>query len=135
METISFGDGDLFDSVFGQEAISYLTRDQFVEMRQADRFKEGEMMLILAVLEEARHLLLVPIRGEPYRRAFWETVGWYRRNDRQWPFSFNTVCEALKLEPSAVRKALQAIAEKNPVYKNKPIPKSNRRGGPKRVAA
>ena len=35
-----------------------------------------------------------------------EVVTWFASNDRQWPFSFERICEALSLEPEYIRSGL-----------------------------
>jgi len=35
-----------------------------------------------------------------------EVIAWIGSNDRQWPFSFERICEALNLEPEYIRTGL-----------------------------
>ena len=35
-----------------------------------------------------------------------EVIAWFASNDRQWPFSFERICEALSLEPEYIRSGL-----------------------------
>jgi hypothetical protein len=64
-----------------------------------------EQRLMAAVLEDAidvyRHG-----RVGTRRRLARDTEAWFRADDRSWPFSFVRICEALRLDPHAVRAAL-----------------------------
>jgi hypothetical protein len=39
-------------------------------------------------------------------RLFTETENWILEDDREWPFSFVNICEALAIEPHYFRKGL-----------------------------
>jgi|SRR5215813_6856875 len=72
-----------------------------------------QLKLRAAVLEEAFHCvnLKVSISGTQNRSAAErrrytardETVAWFASDDRDWPYSFVNICEALDLDPEAVR--------------------------------
>lgn len=68
----------------------------------------GVKGLLYAVLEESIRCFL----GSDARLRF-EAEQWIESGDRRWAFSFVTVCEALGLEPSAVRVALRRMQDSN----------------------
>jgi hypothetical protein len=70
--------------------------------------RSGVKGLLYAVLEESIRCFL----GADARLRF-EAEQWIESGDRRWAFSFVTVCEALGLEPSAVRVALRRMQERN----------------------
>jgi hypothetical protein len=72
-----------------------------------------EKRLMLAVLEEAvadfqKHVVATSRQGE---RLFREAADWFADDDRSWPFAFESICEALGLEPSWVRQGLARWAD------------------------
>lgn len=71
---------------------------------------EGERLLYVAVLELAVADLQKAGCGTRSPQA------WFRSNDRTWPFSFRRVCEALDLNPDAVRGALGVGLGLKPVH-------------------
>lgn len=67
--------------------------------------------LMLAVLEEA---LVTFQRGmnspvPEQRRRFCEVESWAGSNDTDWPFSFENICHALRLDPDYIRKGLRSL--------------------------
>ena len=70
--------------------------------------RSGVKGLLHAVLEESIRCFL----GADARLRF-EAEQWIESGDRRWAFSFVTVCEALGLEPSAVRVALRRMQQRN----------------------
>lgn len=65
--------------------------------------------LMLAVLEEAIHSLRSP---DSLARA--EAELWMTSRERRYVFSFAVICEALGLEPSAVRRSVIGLLDKRP---------------------
>ena len=68
----------------------------------------GEQRLMLAVLENAilayqKHVFSPGRRG---RKLFRETETWLLSHDRCSPFAFESICDALDLDPSYVRTGL-----------------------------
>lgn len=78
------------------------------ELPLANEHRSGVKGLLHAVLEESIRCFL----GSDARLRF-EAEQWIESGDRRWAFSFVTVCEALGLEPSAVRLALRRMQERN----------------------
>jgi len=74
----------------------------------------GEKRLMLAVLEEAvgtlhRYFNDTTCGG---RRAFVEAERWVRcTDDSSWPFAFENICEALKVDAERLRQGLEAWKE------------------------
>src|SRR5262249_41860813 len=65
---------------------------------------QPELALLSAVLREAVDTLLAGSTGR--RTAFREARDWFLSDDVCWPFSFLRICDALDLEPEAVRARL-----------------------------
>jgi hypothetical protein len=40
------------------------------------------------------------------QRLYWQAYQWVASEDREWPFTFVNICEALRLSPSAMRERL-----------------------------
>jgi hypothetical protein len=70
----------------------------------ASEHRSGVKGLLHAVLEESIRCFL----GSDQRLRT-EAEQWIESGDRRWAFSFVTVCEALGLEPTAVRVALRRM--------------------------
>jgi hypothetical protein len=63
---------------------------------------------MLAVLEDAINCFQANVmaeRGRP-KKLFNETVDWFLDRNDDWPFSFESVCEILRLNPDYVRRGL-----------------------------
>jgi hypothetical protein len=69
----------------------------------------GIRALMLAVLEDAIHSLRSP---DSLARA--EAELWMTSRERRYIFSFAVICEALGLEPSAVRRSVIGLLDKKP---------------------
>ncbi len=81
---------------------------QYFERVGADASSQPEKKLMLAVLEEAiatfqRHLLS---QSRQSRRLVQEFEAWAAAVDQDWPFSFENICTALRLEPAYLRLGL-----------------------------
>ena len=97
--------GSLFQS-------DHLLSIQFFENCRRKNSLEPERMLMLAVLEDAvvciqKYASASKGRG---KRWFRETMEWVLRDDDNWLFSFNNVCEAVDLDPGYVRRAMSQLA-------------------------
>jgi hypothetical protein len=79
-----------------------------------DRFNgrsilEGERRLMLAVLEDAvscfqKYAGATRPRGQ---RLFQEAEEWFSEEDQSWPFSFESICGVLGIDPEYFRSRLQ----------------------------
>jgi hypothetical protein len=64
--------------------------------------------LMVAVLEDALETFTscAGAADRRRRRLFAETESWFGSDDRAWPFSFASICDALDLDAGAIRSAL-----------------------------
>ena len=81
---------------------------QFFDRLQIDASLQPEKRLMLAVLEDAvgtfqKHVTAATRRGQ---RHFTEAEQWFASDIADWPFAFESICEALGLEASFVRRGL-----------------------------
>lgn len=75
---------------------------------------QPEKRLMLAVLEDAVGIYqkCAVAAATAGRRDFLEAQSWIESDDVRWPFSFRNICEALGLEPDALRRGLWAWRER-----------------------
>jgi hypothetical protein len=82
---------------------------QFFDRIQIDASLQPEKRLMLAVLEDAvgtfQKYATVP--GRRAHRLFTEAEQWFESDEKEWPFAFVNVCQALDLEPLYVRAGLR----------------------------
>ncbi len=97
--------------VSGLEA-DILLPSQFYALRGGRCFS-GEQRLMLAILADAINIFQgCHCSGQATKsRLFREAEEWIFGSDDRWPFSFVNVCEALGIEPQALRKRLRALEE------------------------
>jgi hypothetical protein len=71
--------------------------------------RDGERLLMIAVLEDAVHTYLKTAHAEdPERRAlFAETAAWFADRDASWFYSFENVCAVLDLNAEYLRRGLR----------------------------
>ena len=75
--------------------------------------QEPERRLVVAILEDAvdcfhKHLFA---RDHKARQLFEDAEAWILCEDREWPFSFENICELLDLNPEYLRRGLLAWKE------------------------
>jgi len=82
--------------------------EQFFEGARHDSQASGEKALMLAVLEDGIRCFQEHLRNPRSnpRLLSQQAETWIRAVDYDWPFSFNNVCETLRIDPSALRAAL-----------------------------
>ena len=70
----------------------------------------GEQCLMAAMLEDAIATYLKPTTAgtSQARHVARQARRWLRSDDRAWVFSFLRVCEALDLDPNAIRRFLRS---------------------------
>jgi hypothetical protein len=104
----------------------------FIDLLQSGRISggtpqsgeyEGSKALMLAVLEDAIRCFL-----GSQRLLRQEAEVWMSMRRQNWPFSFQAICEVLALEPSAVRRALVRMRERQ-VSGRRAIARSRPNGG------
>jgi hypothetical protein len=101
------GDGQLFQP-------DVLLPSQFFASMRKKVPQEPEYRLIVAVLQDAiecfqKHLFA---RDHKARHLFEDAADWIASDDREWPYSFISICEVLNLNPEYVRSGLQAWQER-----------------------
>jgi hypothetical protein len=73
--------------------------------------REPENRLMLAVLEEAlvtfQRGLNSPIPER--RKRFCEVDRWVSEKDSDWPFSFENICQTLRIDPDYIRAGLRSL--------------------------
>jgi len=81
---------------------------QYMENLRRKTPIEPEKKLMLAVLEDAINCFQANVMAERGRRKrlFDETLDWFLHRGDDWPFSFESVCEILRLNPDYVRRGL-----------------------------
>jgi hypothetical protein len=74
---------------------------------------DPERELMLAVLEDAITCINAYASSSDGKRQrlFREALDWILEEDEQWPFSFNNICEALRLDARCVRAGLLLMAK------------------------
>ena len=80
---------------------------------RARRQQEPEISLLEAILQEA----LVAIRAPENRKTKGvkaDTIAWIESDDEEWVFSFVSICEALQLSHSEVRKRVMSPIDDAP---------------------
>lgn len=105
------------DHIVGDRQIfqpDVLLPSQFFASMRKKVPQEPEYRLIVAVLEDAiecfqKHLLA---RDHKARNLFEDAADWLASDDREWPYSFVSICEVLNLNPAYLRSGLQAWQEK-----------------------
>ena len=73
---------------------------------------DSERRLMLAVLEDAVHCYQrYALSRDPRGRfEFDEARKWVESSDREWPFSFENICDVLELEAAYIREGLRRHA-------------------------
>ena len=81
---------------------------QYFEALRSKSGMEPEKRLMLAVLEDAVHCFQdnVSTESEIKRKLFNEAEEWFLKENDDWAFSFENICEALALNPEYVRQGL-----------------------------
>jgi hypothetical protein len=77
---------------------------QFADLIRRNNAIEGEMKLLMAVLEDAIRCYLRNVETDErqHRREFIEVANWFRGKEGRGPagiFSFESLCDALGLDP------------------------------------
>ena len=81
---------------------------QFFSTLRRKGAQEPERRLVIAILEDAvdcfrKHLFA---RDHKSRQLFTDAESWILSEDRDWPFSFENICELLDLNPEYLRRGL-----------------------------
>ena len=127
-------------SIFVPDAI---TPEQFYDMRRDDSAIAPVKRLMMAVLEDALRCFQnnAEAKGVARKRLFAEAEQWLCGEVGDGPFSFETVCETLGIEPQFLRAGLKEwraqqlagistrrLARRSPVVRSGKISAPTRRG-------
>ena len=95
---------------------------QFAELLQRPSERTPELRLMAAVLEDAIRTFCgcTASRGRRSQRLFHETAEWFESSDVSWPFSFENICDALRLEPGWIRGLLRRWLGKQAAAADRP---------------
>ena len=95
---------------------------QFADLLQRPSERTPELRLMTAVLEDAIQTFCrcVASRGRRSQRLFRETAEWFESSDVSWPFSFENICDALRLEPEWIRGLLRRWLGKQAATADRP---------------
>jgi hypothetical protein len=90
-----------------------LLPEQFFSTLRRRGPREPEIRLVIAILEDAidcfqKHLWA---REHKARQLFEDSEAWILSEEREWPFSFENICELLDLNPEYLRNGLLAWKE------------------------
>jgi len=90
-----------------------LLPSQFFD-RLRGRERRGEWRLMVAILEDAVNVYLKQAAAtDPHQcQLFEEAEEWIETHDRQYVFSFESICDALGLDPDYVRGGLRRAKER-----------------------
>src|SRR5208283_1324555 len=86
-----------------------LTPEQFYDSRRDDSTIRPVKKLMMAILEDALRYFQnnADAKGGPRKRLFSEAEQWLIGEGGEGPFSFETVCETLGIEPQFLRRGLR----------------------------
>jgi hypothetical protein len=81
---------------------------QYFESRRSKTLSQPEKRLMLAVLEDAISCFQnnVLARSGKSKKLFEESEAWILAGDRDWFFSFENICDVLRINPVYVRQGL-----------------------------
>lgn len=90
---------------------------------------QAEKRLMLAILEDAIFCFqrYLGARRRKEQRLFEETETWIMESESDWIFSFESVCQSLKLDPGYVRRGL--LDWKHKMTGSSPVDPGRTRGG------
>ena len=110
-EESSFTSDDRVSSVFQPDTL--LSTQYFENLRRSTLF-DPEKRLMLAILEDGIFCYLDNrhATNNKKKRLFQDASAWIVENDADWVFSFESVCDALGLNPQYVRQGLLRWKEK-----------------------
>jgi hypothetical protein len=85
-----------------------ITPEQYYDSRRDDSALRPVKRLMMALLEDALRCFQnnADAKSGPRKRLFSEAEEWLCSEDGEGPFSFNTVCETLGIEPEFLRRGL-----------------------------
>ena len=98
-------------SLFGQPDVMLI--HEYLHVYRNNTAHTPEMRLIGAVLEDAIDCYFKYFSAQTRRgkRIFTEAAQWIFGQDDDWLFSFDNICEMLKLDPDYIRRVLRQNAQ------------------------
>ena len=135
----------VLSSIFVPDVI---TPEQFYDTRRDEGAMAPVKRLMMAVLEDALRCFQnnSDAKSGPRKRLFAEAEQWLCGESNDGPFSFDTVCETLGIEPEFLRGGLREwrnqqlagvsarrLARRSPVVRSGKISANSRRNGRNRV--
>lgn len=109
-----------------------LAEDEYSKTLQRRQHFKPEEQLMLAVLEDAvfcfqKYLSTQDRKG---RTLFLEAEEWIVDENTEWFFSFNNICDVLRIDPSYLRQGLltwknQQLASHRRIKKKKVVPRNH----------
>lgn len=86
----------------------FLMEGEYLERQRRRSVREGEMRLMLAILEDAIHCYVkyLAAKDTKGRQQFREAEEWIFERHSDWLFSFENICEILGIEPEYLRQGL-----------------------------
>jgi hypothetical protein len=100
----------LEESLPGKFEPDTLLPTQYYEIMRRRHSLEGERKLMFAVLEDAVECYLKNMNARPRKQRilFYEAQNWMYAKHKVGLFAFETLCEALGIEPVILREALES---------------------------
>jgi hypothetical protein len=101
-----------------------LAQHEYWKVHRPDRFRQPELELMLAVLEDALHCYFanVQMRTRREKKIFNETEEWFFSKDSEGVFTFENICSLLGIDPDYIRRGIKLFkdAHRNPNSSDKP---------------
>ena len=96
------------DRVFSLFEPDILLSEQYLDSIRTKAIRDPEKRLMLAILEDAISCFQAGLvaRSNRQQALCREADEWIFENEREWPFSFENLCEALDLDAGYIRKGL-----------------------------
>jgi hypothetical protein len=88
---------------------------ELLERVKRTAYQEPERALMVAVLRDAITCLekYGALKSSGNKRLFDESIEWILSDDCEWLFSFNSVCEAVGVNPAYLRRGLVEMSERS----------------------
>ena len=104
--SVKYGNGQNVDFIDPLLSIS------FFEVHSEKSHLQPEKVLMLAILQDAVTCIQRYASSKGIRaRYFRETIEWIGKDDDDWLFSFNNICDALEIDTASLRLALLNMAQ------------------------
>jgi hypothetical protein len=90
---------------------AFVLPDQLVRRASCGARESAVHRLMLGILRDAVDVYLKALTpgNRVAAKRLREVVAWFASDDRQWPFSFERICEALGLEADYIRAGLYRL--------------------------